>query len=76
MTRGIAGLAGHLPLRLRLQGPETGAETACREHGVLAIRVCVRSLSPPSPPECQTVTAAGGGPQTAGLEGSMRSHRI
>lgn len=65
MTRGIAGLAGHLPLRLRLQGPETGAETACREHGVLArrvapsARVCVRSLSPPSSPECQTVMAAG-----------------
>ena len=54
MTWGVAGLAGHLPLRLRLQGPEMGTETPCREHGVLAMRVapsarvCVRSLSPPS----------------------------
>lgn len=39
MTQGIAGLAGHLPLRLRLPGPETGTETPCREHGALPTRV-------------------------------------
>lgn len=82
MTRGVAGLAGHLLPRLWLLGPEMGTETPCQECEVLAMqvapstRVCVRSLSPPSPPECQTVTAAGGASQTAGLEGSMRSHKI
>lgn len=39
MTRGVAGLASHLLLRLRLPGPKAGTETPCRAHRVLAMQV-------------------------------------